>query len=391
MNRTFVKKMTILLLTLLVLSACNGTTNNIAQQTVIPTNTSILSPTAAPQPVFPAFSDWRAAYMASNQSVHAVTLDGKSDISGPILKQYTNQVYPVNDEISPDGHTFAYTSLGNFNIINLQTGIAANFTDQNPPFGVVYTAFWSQNGQYMAVGDNGPDVGIITMTNYTDFTLPLHLTSDQRIFLIGWIDASHVAIFTHIGDTNGQYDFESISVPDGRQKVIAVFQQNIWNGNLFYPTISPDGSQILVSNSPFRNYPFTPHVAVINTETGQVRNFPSIVRQTGGNFTTIAWRPGYSNSVAVSNGFNINNNAGAWMLNLATDSAAFLAKDWYPTAWSPDSKTLILSTESFGEGQSPPFSIEAMTFDSQMRIASQIILSKSAYGFPFVGFIKTSS
>ncbi len=392
MNRTFVKKMTVLLMAMCVLSACNGTTNNIAQQTVIPTNTSILSPTAAPQPVFPAFSDWRAAYMASNQSVHAVTLDGKSDISGPILKQYTNQVYPVNDEISPDGHTFAYTSLGNFNIINLQTGIDANFTDQNPPFGDVYTAFWSQNGQYMAVGDNGPDVGIINMTNYTDFTLPLHLASDQQIVLIGWIDASHVAAFIYVGsETNGQYDFESISVPDGRQKVIASLSHTIWNGNLFYPTISPDGRQILVSNEPFRNYPFTPHVAVINTETGQVRNFPNIVRQTGGDFTTVAWRPGYPNSVAISNEFNSSNNSGAWMLNLATDSAAFLVKDWSPTAWSPDSKTLILSEAILDEWISPPFSIEAMTFDSHMRITSQIILSKSAYGFPFIGFIKTSS
>ena len=391
MNRAIAKKILPVLLALLLLPACNGTTNTIAQKNNTPTSTSAVTPTTTPQPVFPAFSDWRAAYMAKDQSVHAVTLDGKSDIAGPILTQYSDQVYSANDEISPDGHTFVYTGLGSFNIINLQTGIPANFTDQNPPFHEVNTAFWSQNGQYLAVGDNEQGIGIITMANNTDITLPLHLTSDQRIFLIGWIDASHVAMFTHIGDTNGQYDFESISVPDGRQTVIAVFPQHIWSGNLFYPTISPDGRQILVSNNPYRNYPFTPQVAVINTQTEQVRYFPNIVRQTGGNFTTIAWRPGYPNSVAVSNGFNVNNNAGAWELNLATDSAVYLVKGWYPTAWSPDSKILILSTESFGEGQSPPFSIEAMTFDSQMHVASQIILTNAAYGFPFVGFIKTSS
>ncbi len=142
----------------------------------------------------------------------------------------------------------------------------------------------------------------------------------------------------------------------------------------------------LVCNSPYQGYRFTPQVAVINTQTEQVRYFPNILRQTGGNFTTIAWHPGYPNSVAVSSGANIS----AWELNLAADSATYLAKGWYPTAWSPDSKTLILSAESFREWITPPFSIEAMTFDSQMHVASQTILTNYAYGFPFIGFIKTS-
>ncbi len=387
MNRVIIKKILPVLLALLLLPACNGTANTIAQKNNTPTSTSSNTSTTTPQPVFPAFSDWRAAYMAKDQSVHAVTLDGKSDIAGPILTQYTDQVNSVNDEISPDGHTFAYTSLTSFNIINLQTGIPANFTNLNPPFGDVSTAFWSQNGQYLAVGDNEQGIGIITMANNTDITLPLHLTSDQQILLIGWIDASHVAIYTYVGtENNGRYDFESVSVPDGHQTLIASLPHNVWNGNLFDPTISPDGRQILVSNSPYRYYPFTPQVAVINTQTEQVRYFPNIVRQTGGNFTTIAWRPGYPNSVAVSSGANFY----AWELNLATDSATNLAKGWYPTAWSPDSKTLILIAEIFGDSITPPFSIEAMTFDSQMHVASQIILTNAAYGFPFVGFIKTS-
>jgi hypothetical protein len=70
--------------------------------------------TQAPPPPIPAFSDWRVAYIGKDARLHIVSLDGKTDLSGPYV--------PSRDHLgeahggmatAPDGHSLAYpTSLG---------------------------------------------------------------------------------------------------------------------------------------------------------------------------------------------------------------------------------------------------------------------------------------
>src|SRR5271166_5487254 len=75
-------------------------------------------PPASPQPL-PHFSDWRVAYLGLDGVVHAVTLDGTTDVKGPSLPDTTinssgtdgTTQYGVeldSADIAPDGKTLAY-------------------------------------------------------------------------------------------------------------------------------------------------------------------------------------------------------------------------------------------------------------------------------------------
>ncbi|HEU5198907.1 MAG TPA: hypothetical protein VFU32_04680, partial [Ktedonobacterales bacterium] len=63
-----------------LLAGCNLTTS-------APAATTATAPaaTSTPTGIFPAFSDWRLAYLGQDSRVHAVTQDGKTDLAGPLL------------------------------------------------------------------------------------------------------------------------------------------------------------------------------------------------------------------------------------------------------------------------------------------------------------------
>src|SRR5262249_45182808 len=78
---------------------------------------------ATPTPVkgrpLPAITDWRAAYLGSDGVLHAVTLDGKTDLAGPQLPGMDS--YGLNFAsagIAPNGHSLAYAT-NSFSIVDV--------------------------------------------------------------------------------------------------------------------------------------------------------------------------------------------------------------------------------------------------------------------------------
>jgi hypothetical protein len=93
------------LLLLVLLSGCSGNAPTLA-----PTKGSA---TTSPRGGFPAFSDWRMAYVTEDDTLRIVTLDGKKTLTGPVLSNpetvSTLQGGLWGDAaIAPDGRAIAY-------------------------------------------------------------------------------------------------------------------------------------------------------------------------------------------------------------------------------------------------------------------------------------------
>ena len=119
-------------------------------------------PAASPQPL-PHFSDWRVAYLGLDGVVHAVTLDGTTDVKGPrcptprsTAQERTERyksVYGLDSAgIAPDGKTLAYTVTvtARLELVDL--------TGQVPPrsiflYGGCYDIMWSPDGTKVLTGD----------------------------------------------------------------------------------------------------------------------------------------------------------------------------------------------------------------------------------------------
>src|SRR5262249_16538317 len=77
--------------------------------------------TEAPTPaVFPAFTDWRVAYLGKDTLLHVVAMDGKTDLAGPFLPDLAapglNLATPA---VSSDGRRLAYESSRGVVILSL--------------------------------------------------------------------------------------------------------------------------------------------------------------------------------------------------------------------------------------------------------------------------------
>lgn len=95
------------LIVAVLVSACDQT----AAKKPAPT---LASPTVTTRSsdALPTFSDWRAAYLGADGRVHAVTLDGKTDVVGPLLPGLTSPDLGFwSGGIAPNGRFVAYAPL----------------------------------------------------------------------------------------------------------------------------------------------------------------------------------------------------------------------------------------------------------------------------------------
>jgi Tol biopolymer transport system component len=337
-------------------------------------------PIPKPTDPFPAFSFWRAAYMSQDNCVHAVSLDGKSDVIGSCLP-LKGGIHLSNTLISPDGHDYAY-SQGSLIVYDL---MGQAMTIGGDHITTASALNWSPDGKYLAVGEGYRHIWVIDMATYTSHVIPYAPPQNQTPFVIGWIDMRHIVISR---GTETTLVYSSIDITSGQERVITTIPNSEINGELFAPTLSPDGSNLMVVNSPFRDNPFTPTVFLINTQTGQKTSLPNITQQTKANFSTIAWRPGNSHTVAIASDYISNGGNQTWLLNVQTDSATRLLPNQYPAQWSPDGKTLIISTGWPGASfDTAPYTITAITLTDDNQVASQITLTTKAYVVPFLGFL----
>ena len=105
------------------------------------------SSAVAPQPTqlsvhtgFPAFSDYRAAYVDKQGYIHAVTLDGKTDLKGLQLPNLAGPVgFSVGQEgTSADGQYIAFSSTAPkgspvlFSFVDLRSTTCLLYTSPSP-------------------------------------------------------------------------------------------------------------------------------------------------------------------------------------------------------------------------------------------------------------------
>jgi WD40 repeat protein len=353
-------------------------------------------PTLTPTPTgLPAFADWRAAYLSSDGFVHVVTLDGKTDLTGPALPPFKSggQIL-ASAGASPDGHLLAYNST-DLVIANV-AGSGHGASTREVLAGAVAGIAWSPDSRQLALNGGLGELSLLRTTADARTPVPgTPIPNVNVLHLWGWLDASHLAIGTGAivdgKESATAYVLSSLDVTSGALRAIATIR----SPGLGAPAIilSPDGSRALFYNGNLRDRPFTPIVDAIDTATGTVTPLPTILRATysesfGREYTSLAWRPG-THQLAVSTGFLENNDLKMWLLDLDHDTATPLLNGQYVAQWSPDGATLVVSTSTQAEAGLGPFDLSAVTFapDGQPHVT---LLTHFAMSFPFLGFVRTA-
>lgn len=338
----------------------------------------------------PRFTDWRGAYLASDGKVHVVSLDGKTDLTGPTLPHLTSpSLVFSNAGIAPDGRTVAYAApeLDLVDVTGHKSPRTVNV------YGGLDHLQWSPDGTKLLSYDGPGQFTLLTLsTGQTTALNPGQGVIDYK----GWIDNTHIATISYLGASyasDGAGDsaptsvqLDSVDVTSGQVRTITTVRGP---GTPFDFAISPDGSLALSYDVRWRAFSFSPQVSVIDLATGNVTPLPNISDMSGASFKSVAWRPG-TGQVAVTTQVGDNRDGEVWMLDTAHDSATEVVSGECALAWTPDGSALALSNAFngpnavIGEG---PDNLEMLRFNgtSQPRI---ITVTDQAVSFPFIGFAR---
>ena len=376
-----------------LLAACGQPVAAGPRATITATATATIPATTTAQPsdALPAFSDWHVAYLHVDGHVHAVTLDGKTDVAGPELPNLTSpEMTFANGGASADGHMIAYAPW-DLTIVDLASPNAQTHYVTGP----AYDIYWSPDGRRLAVDQGVGSIAIASLGSSVP-TVIQGVPPKTVGSLIGWIDSTHLAVTDIAGatwvPTQGGKDgystsiaVASLDINTGHVRVIATFRSPGLEDANFW--ISPDGTKLLMSNSGYRDYPYVPLVDVIDVASGAVTPLPTIDRATGSGFMRmqVAWQKG-TDIVAVST----NNSANPWVLNLRMDCAIQLPAKGFVGGWSPDNSTLVLTGGYQTQEGGGSFPLTALTFTPSWQVASSTILTQTAQWIPFIGFVRTA-
>lgn len=375
-----------LVMLVIALPGCASATTVVRQPSVTPTNTPL--PTQ-----FPAFPDWRMAYLAHDGHLHAVSLDGKTDVIGPELPE----LYPANIEfksagISSDGHYLAYVCYGTA-LVKLQATVPGDQAITGG--GTPAPLFWSPDGTHLALTATRDGIDLLkTSDPKITAAQPIpHLNGSQTPVLLGWLDATHLLINDpdiSSGTAFGYPLLESLDITTGTRRTIVKLVGRGLSEMAF--VISPDGSQILAWNRPFQDEPYTPYLALISTANGYIHPLPHI-RQTvepyeGIWFSTFAWQPG-TNMLAASTGYDRDNDLHSWLIDLNNDSAEPFQASRYMEGWSPDGKTLITGSDESTIVGHGPHDLTAVTFPGN-GAPVMTPLTHDVWTFSYLGFVRTA-
>jgi Tol biopolymer transport system component len=337
--------------------------------------------------VLPHFSDWRAVYLAPDGRTHIVTLDGKSDLSGPALPDLTSSGLIISSAgVGPDGKLLAY-GTGDLDLVDL--------TGHTPPRSVTVSSgvnglVWSPDGSKLySYGGGGQFAYISLPSGHATNVTPGQGIADE----VGWIDNTHLAATSfqgasYVTDSEGDsiptsVTLDAVDLATDQVSAIATVQSN---GPTFNFVVSPDGTQALYFNETFRDAPFTPQAAVINLSTGTVTPLPTIAETTGADFSAVAWRPG-TQTLAVSTSYIENGNLKTWLIDVGADTATQIASTGYPVGWAPDNGPLVLSSgwqSKIGQG---PYTLSAVTCAGATQCSGSATLTEKAMTFAFLGFM----
>jgi hypothetical protein len=403
------------LISMCILVGCNAQSSSatVAQSTGQP----VIAPTATAQPAtptppvgtaLPKFSDWRAAYAVQTPGarfamLHVVTLDGKTDITGPVLSYFApGDTDPVGSfsksaGIAPDGHTLAYEG-GDIAVIDLASGAttprmtAIHFYAQQ--------MVWSPDGRYVAMGDLAGNYWLLRASDGTITTMPgspFPATVTPNPNLLGWLDATHVIL--------GFYDQATVHSSGGSP--LGLFSLDITTGthyriaevpignNEVAPFLSPDGKKVIIYSFYSNGLPYIPFAAVVDTATGAITPLPGVAAHMRAGFSgTPEWRPGTS-LIAVSTGYTVNHDLQDWLLDYQNDTLIPIAGYGYPAGWSPDGTTLAILSEDGLVDNAPLITITALAFNGNQEVHQTVLTTQAtSFGiyqpFTFWGFVRTA-
>jgi hypothetical protein len=325
--------------------------------------------------------------MAPDGNLHAVTLDGKTDVTGPTLPGMDfNGLGFASAGMAPNGQLLAYDAHAGLSILDI---FADRSSQGDSSFGgSIYQMYWSADGNELALCDGEGSLWLAKPS-----TAPIQHpqlvpgTPGQGIgILLGWVDSTHVAVT--MNPTGDSITLGDVDVNSGQVRRVATI--SFPGLSTYHFSLSPDGAEALFFNERFRDQPYTPTVDLINITTGAVTSLPSIAQIMGSysGFTSIAWRPGTS-TVAASTGFAVNHDLKGWLLDVQNDTAQHLTDGYYAMGWAPSSSTLVVSTyNQFAVGWGP-FEIGAITLAPDGH-GTSVVLTRNATSFPFVGFVRTT-
>ncbi len=365
---------------------------------VTPTVTASI-PSTAVAARLPAFSDWRLTYMAGDNSIHVVTLDGQTDITGPQAPfAPSGQNVPigsgiVTSGIAPDGHTLAYATEQGLAILDL-TG-QHPITMQYGPYTAPNQMAWSPDNRYLALGDGAGRFWLDKVSDGSITTIPGTPFPAQELpggtILVGWLDTTHIAVERIASSASGApWNLYALNVTSGASQVLASFSEPQQQSVAL--VVNPTFSKILYYYISNQGVPLNPSVGIYDVANGSSTTLPAVaqLQDKPAHFIhSFVWQPGRQ-SLALSTGFIINGDLKNWLVDLQNDSITPLPNVGYPVGWSPDGKTLILSSDLNDITHAGPFTLTALTFGANGQ-TTQTVLTKQAYNFNFIGFVRTAS
>jgi anti-sigma factor RsiW len=326
------------------------------------TSTSAVAPSATAQSTvfnLPAFHDWRAAYLHSDGTVHVVSLDGASDLTGPALPNLDSMTRQVS--VSPDGRFLAYIANPKYGPI-----VIASLATNSPARTVQVRASdfaWSPDGSRLATDAYFNDVNGVYVVG-TPASDPVLVPGTQNggplqySQVVGWFDASHLAVLASATATalqpspsptaraprsaggvplalplpSGPLTLASVDVSTGKAVAIAAAPAG--------PSISfsPDGKEVLLQNGPLAGAPASPSpISLIDTATGQIHSVSIPDLGVAG----AVWEPGalvVANSVYAAPPQQTH----VSLVDLQRMTETPIQSDADAIAWSPDGQTLLL-------------------------------------------------
>jgi hypothetical protein len=347
--------------------------------------------TTPPALVLPAFSDWRVGYLGQDGKLHAVSLDGQTDVGGvslPSLSAAGATGTPITGTplagaaASPDGHFLAYSGSAGPVLVHL-TAKAADQDAVRSGDAVPSALLFSPDGAKLAWLGTNSAVHLTTIDTLADATVTG--TTGQGITeLLGWIDATHLAVrVAKTGATTEQV--AALDTASGQLRGIVTLTKPGY-GTLRY-RLSPDGARFLAWNTPITGQAFTAIYRSYDTKTGAVRKLPNALRLIGTNLTAVTWKPGAA-TAAIASGSEATHDLRLWLLDAEGDSATSLGAA-YPLGWLSDGSQLITSSANSATLGGGPFTITAVTVPASGP-PSRVTLTEKAMTFPWLGLVRTA-
>jgi WD40 repeat protein len=331
--------------------------------------------TQAPPPPIPAFSDWRVAYIGKDARLHIVSLDGKTDLSGPYVpsRHHLGEAHG-GMATAPDGHSLAYpTSLG---------VVVARLTPGHVPIDVInglyFDLSWSPNSDLLALGSRGSSISL-WRPGETEARV-VYERSSERVNSIGWIDERHLAILVGVNTVT----VASLDLVSGVVQPLTTFLQEQVGVPQF--TMAPHGKQILLSSCSFHDQHFNHRLGVIDTATGEYHTLDNTRAKTDSCLESLAFQADTGRLIA-SQEKRGNPVATTWMLDIAHDTATKTPVPGFPVAWAPANGPMITSSGHEVVDGYGPYTIRAALPSAS---SAALTLTTTAMTFPALGLVRTA-